>query len=102
MPDSSSGTAMFCATVSVGSTWKAWNTKPMLAARSAARAVSSRRTMSRASRPIRIAPRSAGSSPAMQLSKVLLPTPDSPTRATISPAATVKASSSNTARAAFG
>ncbi len=57
--------------------------------------------MSVDSRPIRMVPASAGSSPAMQFNSVLLPTPDSPVRATISPAATAKPRPLNTGRVAI-
>ena len=46
--------------------------------------------------PMTMLPLSASSKPAMQLSKVDLPTPDSPSSATNSPAASVRLTSLNT------
>ena len=86
-PSSSRGSATFCATSRCGNTWKAWNTKPVFSRRKRAFCSSFRRPRSC---PSRITlPLSQVSSPAMQLSRVDLPTPDSPTMATNSPSRTV-------------
>ena len=62
------------------SSWKLWNTKPTLAARTAARSsspIANRSTPSRRTVPV-----VGVSSPAMSESSVLLPDPDAPTMAT--------------------
>ena len=93
---SHSGSATFCSRLRWGRMWKAWNTKPKWLRRSRAMASSSRQSMREG--PTWISPPSAGSRPAMQLSSVDLPTPDSPTIATHSPAPTRSDSRSNSTR----
>ena len=84
-PCSSSGRPTLCGTLRCGSTWKAWNTKPRCSRRNSRlrRLGQRRRCRCRRCAPSR---RRRVSSPAMQLSSVDLPTPDSPTMATNSPA----------------
>ena len=62
------------------SSWKLWNTKPTLAARTAAR--SSSPIANRSMPSSRTVPVVGVSSPAMSDSSVLLPDPDAPTMAT--------------------
>ena len=78
-----SGSATFCASVRYGRTWNAWNTKPMRSRRSSVSASSSSAVSSTPSR--RMLPASGRSSPAIRLSSVDLPMPDSPMTATYSP-----------------
>ena len=96
MPFSSSGTATFCASVRCGRTWKAWNTKPSFCRRRRVAASSFRREMGVPS--ISTSPLSALSSPAIRLSSVDLPTPESPMIATNSPAPRAKSRPSSTMR----
>ena len=76
--------------------WKAWNTKPIASRRSAVRPASSSRA--RSVPATMTSPESAVSSPAMMLSKVDLPAPDSPRIATCSPASSARASPSKSRR----
>ena len=85
-PSSSSGSATLSCTLRCGSTWKAWNTKPSFSRRSRACAGSGSACTSLAVE--QHAAGVDGSSPAMQFSSVDLPTPDSPSSATNSPACT--------------
>src|SRR5436190_9093954 len=93
-PARSSGSRTLRATVRCGSRWKAWKTKPIASRRSSVRAVSSRRVISLL--PTTISPASGVSRPAIRLSSVDLPTPDSPMIATNSPRATSRSSSRST------
>ena len=76
--------------------WKAWNTKPIASRRSAVRPTSSSRT--RSVPATMTSPASAVSSPAMMLSKVDFPAPDSPRIATCSPTSSLSESPSNRRR----
>ncbi len=82
-PSSTSGSITFCCTERCGRTWNAWNTKPSLERRVRVRASSCSRAMSTPS--MITEPTSGRSSPAIRLSSVDLPEPDSPTIAMYSP-----------------
>ncbi len=79
-----SGISAFSSAVNSGSRWWNWNTNPTRRFRNATRPASvQRRAGRRHRRPLR--PPSGASSPPSTCSSVLLPTPDAPTTATISP-----------------
>jgi acyl-CoA thioesterase-1 len=82
----------FSSAVSDGTRWKAWNTNPTRAARSRARWSSDITLMS--SPAIQHLPVVGMSRPASSASSVDLPAPDAPTRATVSPAAISRDTSS--------
>src|SRR6185437_10775925 len=87
-PSSSSGSITFSSALSAGSRWKDWNTKPTRRRRRSARASSS--SVSSAWPLRRMLPELGVSSPARRPSKVVLPEPDAPTMAKLSPAATCR------------
>ena len=80
------GISAFSSAVNSGSRWWNWKTKPTWRLRNA---TSSASDSSRSARPaIRMLPPSIESSPPSTCSSVLLPTPEAPTMATISPFST--------------
>ena len=85
-PSRSSGISTLSTAVRTGRRLKAWKTKPMCRARYAVRSRSDMEQMSRPS--MSTSPPLKRSRPARQLSSVVLPEPDGPTTATISPRAT--------------
>ena len=89
------GRAMFSAAVSVGRRWKNWNTEAIRVRRSSASSRSEASLMAKS--PIVIRPRSIVSTPPRQLSRVLLPEPEGPMRATRSPLAICRSTPSNAA-----
>src|SRR5690606_23129645 len=91
-PRSSSGSITFSSAVSDGSSWKFWNTKPTFSPRTRARPSSSSEESSRPSSSTR--PLLGTSSPAISDNSVLLPEPDVPTIATVSPRPMAKCTSS--------
>ena len=95
-PASRSGSATFCATVRYGSTWNAWNTKPTCVRRNAVSASSS--SARRSAPATTTVPASGASRPAITLSSVDLPEPDSPRIATSSPRTTSSVTRSSTVR----
>jgi len=85
-PSSTSGSSTFWSTVRCGRMWNDWKTKPSLLRRARVRPVSSSAARSVPSTSTR--PASGRSRPAIRLSSVDLPEPDSPTIATYSPGPT--------------
>src|SRR6476619_6924870 len=82
-PRSSSGNMTFSNAVSEGSSWKLWNTKPTFSPRTRARPSSSSVDIGAPS--MSTLPPLGVSSPAINASSVVLPEPDAPTTATVSP-----------------
>ena len=97
MPPMSSGMAMFSRAVNSSSRWWNWYTKPSERLR--------RRERSRSPRPVRLwpsihtSPSLAASRPPSRCSRVLLPAPDVPMMATLSPAATRRSTPCSTVSA---
>ncbi len=84
----------FSNAVSVGTSWKFWNTNPVCSLRTRARASSSRSSNATPARTTE--PLVARSSPAQRPSSVVLPLPDGPTMAHVAPAASEKLTSLST------
>ncbi len=82
---------MFSSTVRWGIRWNDWNTIPVEWRRACTRTASP--AVARSAPATITAPASGRSTPATRLSVVDLPHPDGPTRATISPPASVKETS---------
>src|SRR5690606_24821395 len=91
-PRNSSGSITFSSAVSEGSSWKLWNTKPTLSPRTLARPSSSSCASAAPSRCT--VPSLGRSRPASRESRVLLPEPEAPTTATVSPCSMRKSTSS--------
>jgi hypothetical protein len=87
--------ARLSSTERLGIKLNCWNTSPRRSLRNSARPESDS-SETRASSSL-IAPSSAASSPAIKCSSVLLPLPDSPVSATLSPAATERFTPRSTA-----
>src|SRR6185436_482551 len=95
-PLSASGNPTLRATDRCGSRWNAWKMNPMRARRKRVRPASSSPAMSWPATTMR--PESGTSRPAMRLSSVDLPAPDSPITAMYSPAASCSDTSWSTTR----
>src|SRR6267154_6821550 len=95
VPLSSSGTCTFSSAVSVGISWKLWNTKPTFSPRSLARSFSDSFPRSDSSRST--VPRVGVSRPARRPRRVVLPLPEGPTIATKAPCGIVNVTSRSTA-----
>src|SRR5690606_865567 len=91
-PRSSSGSITFSSAVREGNSWKFWNTKPTFSPRRRARPSSSSVDSSLPSSSTR--PAVGTSRPAISDNRVLLPDPEAPTIATVSPRATENPTSS--------